>query len=460
MTIDYDLIIIGSTIEAITAADSAVKLGARVALIVEKNGQITSSRQEVYDQAWQYFKSSSNYKFGFQAIFEEMLSIINEQKYHQLAVIGVDVIFGKPKFCRLPKLALIVDNRKITSISYLIATSTYNIIPEIDGINRINYLTPNYFYQQGNHELTAQNVTIIGDSLAAIKLANHLCQLGKNVTLLASKSKLLPYEDEEISFHLQATLESLGVLVLTNEIATQVKEFDQTKWIQFGNKAIETEQIVIATSHKKPHTSGLNLEEMGVKITSSKIKVNSKLQTTNSQIYAIGDVIGGHNNLDIAKYEAKIAVKNCLFFNAFKVNYDNLPYSLLSKPEIARVGLTQKQAQKMYGKDIRVIRCDYSQLPFAKITDNATGFAKLILSKDGLILGCHIIGKNAKEFVSTIALAKSKKIKLHQINSHLNCVFSHAEIISQLVEEWNQQKFEQNKFLKNLLETFFIWRRS
>lgn len=460
MTTDYDLVVIGATLEAITAAKSALELGARVALIVPSDSFPNAYAEEIYYQAWNYVNSSRQNNFNIQTTFSEMLSILTEQNYYQLAVMGVDIIFGKPNFFSTSKPYIVVNKRKLTAISYLIATSCHSFIPNIQGIEKVNYLIPEDIYQKENLEILPENIVIIGNSITAIKLAQQLNQIGKKITLLLPKKQILPYEDKEVSFLIQAVLEAEGIKIFTNSIVTQVRQIENSKWLQAGKQAIETDEIIITISSKKPNISGFNLESVGVKITKQGIKINQKLQTTNPRIYACGDVIGGYNLSHVAEYEAKIAVKNALFGNLCPINYNNLPYTIFTNPPIARVGFTEKQAQKYYGDKFQVIKSNYSQLPLAKITDNNTGFCKLILLPNGQILGGHLVGKNASELIGIIALAREKKIKLQKISEFINCSLTYSEIIKQTIHKWNENQLLKNKNLMSLLETFFIWRRS
>ena len=460
MVIDYDLIVIGGTPEAITAAERATQLGARVALVVEQNYDSTSHAEQVYNQAWNYIYSHQQNHGSTTAIFEEILLIITEQNYHKLAVAGVDVIFGKAEFCRLPQPGLIINNRKLRSPGYLLATSSRPVRPSIEGVDRIDYLTPKDIYIKENLIILPEKILIIGDSITAVKLAQELNILGKKITLLTFKKRLLPTEDLDSSFLIQAALEAEGIEIFTNCLVSQIRQIDNSKWVQAGDKAIETEEIIIATSLKKPNISGLNLEAVGVKSGKQGIKINKKLQTTNPQIYACGDVTGGYDLTNIAQYEAEIAVKNALFYPLFKIDYNYLPYNIFTEPQLARVGLTEVQAKKLYGDNIQIIKIPFQKLAAAKIANNTTGFCKFIVLPNGEILGAHLVGRNVAEIISTIALAMQNKIKLTKMAKLANPYLTYAEIINQAAQKWAGDRLSQNKTIINLLETFFIWRRS
>jgi pyruvate/2-oxoglutarate dehydrogenase complex dihydrolipoamide dehydrogenase (E3) component len=460
MVRDYDLIVIGGTPEAITAAEFANQLGARVALVIAQNDNYSSYLEQIYNHAWNYIYSHQQNQLSIKAIWIEMLSVIREQNYHQLAVAGVDVIFGQAEFCRLPYPGLIVNQRKLRSLAYLLAISSQVFIPFIEAINKVDYLTPEDIYQKEDLTVLPEKILVIGDNINAIQLARILNFLNKKVTLLAPKKQILPAEDLDSCFLIQAQLEAEGIQIFTNSPVSQIRQIEANKWVQAGNRAIETEEIIMATSLKKPNISGLNLGAVGVKLGKQGIKVNQKLQTTNPQIYACGDVGGGYNFPNIAEYEAKIAVKNALFYPLFEVNYNYLPYTIFTEPQLARVGLTEVQARKLYGDDIQIVKTPFQELDAASISNNSTGFAKFIVLPNGEILGVHLVGKNVAEIISIIALAGQNKLKLSTMAKLANPYLTYSEIINHIAQKWQGEHWTQNKLITNLLETFFIWRRS
>jgi pyruvate/2-oxoglutarate dehydrogenase complex dihydrolipoamide dehydrogenase (E3) component len=456
---DYDLIVIGNTPEGIIASEYACQLGARVALVslgtYENNQQLEIIYSQWVKSENSLFKNGLNLK----TIYEEILSICTAQNYYKLATLGVDIIEGKAEFCRLPQLALIVNQQKLRSSSYLITTSSQRVVPNIQGIEKVNFFTPPQIYQREDLTKLPENLVIIGDGIEGIILAQKLKNLGKKITLIVTKNQLLPREDQDISFFIQANLEAQGISILTNAQVTQIREFDGKKWIQAGDKALETDELIIATSEKKPNISGLNLENLGVKLSKTGVKVNQKLQTTNPKIYACGDVIGGYNCLNIAQYEAKIAVKNALFFPVYQVNYNYLPYTIFTEPNLARVGLTEKQARKLYGDNLEIINANFQDLELRNLSHNGVGLIKIILTKQGDILGCHLVGKNVGEFIGIVALAMQNKVKFGNLENLTNSYGTYSQIINTLARQWNSDHLLKNKLLKDLLETFFIWKR-
>ncbi|PSF38021.1 mercuric reductase [Aphanothece hegewaldii CCALA 016] len=472
MFVDYDLIVIGNTAEAIYAASRASNLKMRVALVEQSSKANIDRSEAIFGRTYTHFTNlfaqvnqvASNLDIKpnwqlIQAWTKEAETILSE--YHSLSLLaakGVDVISGIGEFCRLPYLGFIVDQRRLRSRTYLLATGSIFVQPNINGLENIDYLTVSQVWQKNTLDDLPENLTIIGETPGAIQLAQNLRRCGKQVTLLVESERLLPHEDSEISWLLQTQLEAEGIILFTRTPVTHVKSINGQKWLQAGNQAIETDEIIIAF-HPFPNLEGLNLQQVGVKVEPNGIYVNTKLQTTNPRIYACGSVLGGYCLPHIAQQEVNIILKNILFYPKFQVSYNHLPYCIFTEPPIARVGLSERQAKKQYGDKIRVIQQPYKINTQAQIIGQTTGFIKLILDQKGTILGGHIIGKQAEDIISAIALAIQHKIKIQSLAEFPLPSLTISEIIHQVALEYQSQSLQNNKTLLDLLETWLIWRR-
>ena len=413
-----------------------------------------------------------------------------------LASFGVDIISGNGEFCRLPHLGFVVNNRRLRARAYLIATGSCPEIPDIDGLETIRYCTPRDIWKYvdtSQHKVIGANLTdivpqetdkvtkpspqgkpenleetipfqlhknwlVVGSTPNAIELAQTLARLDCQVTLAVSEALIFPQEDSEASRLVQAQLEAEGIRVLTQSPVTQVRWIERKKWVQVGNRAIETDEILLATG-QTPNIESLNLAGVGVKFSRKGLKLNPKLQTTNPRIYACGDVIGGYQFEHIAEYEASIAIKNALFFPRWTVDYQGIPWAIFTDPTLARVGLTEAQARRRYGKNVWVVRQYFKTLDKAQILGETTGFCKLVLRRNGTILGGLIVGANADELIGAIALLIRHKIKVGSLAKMPQASPTMSEILYKTAQEWQRQQLKDNKMLQNLLEGFFNWRR-
>ncbi|MEW6495902.1 MAG: NAD(P)/FAD-dependent oxidoreductase [Cyanobacteriota bacterium] len=487
MTVEYDLIVIGGSRAGTYAALTAARLNARVALVEPpqfktnwlSSGDIyTSALTQIGRIAQQvrnfpqfgihYSTADSTEQRLFPAVqlseamewAQAVADTCSEQNSPAiLGSLGIDVITEAGEFCRRPHLGFVVSNRRLRSRAYLIATGSHPAIPDIDGLQAINYLTPAEICQPDFVQTLQGKWVVIGGSPLSIEIAQTLARLNCEVTLVTNTSQLLPTEDLEAQGLVQAQLEAEGIGVLTASPVTQVRRIEDKTWVQAGNHALEADKILLATGHQ-PNVEALNLEGVGVKYSSQGLELDDKLQTTNPRIYACGDVIGGYQFAHIAQYEASIALQNALFFPWFKVDYRPIPWAIFCDPQLARVGLTEAQARQRYGKDVFVVRQYFKTLFKAQLTGETTGFCKIVGRQNGEILGASIVGPDASEVIGAIALSIRQKIKVKALADlpHVSPTFS--EILHKTALEWQQQRRNRNKTLQNCLEGFFNLRRN
>ena len=474
MAVDYDLVIVGSSKVGIYAARKAALLQARVALVTQSelllpdNTVIGKAIAEIGQ--WNY--SLSNYA---STISTEVVSLAAAQKravkidravqtYNSLAdlaALGVDVIADKGEFCRLPQLAFETTKRKLRSRKFLIATGT-NFVPEFDSQqDNKEYLTLDELWQT-DFAYLGQKIIVVGGDPAALELAQTLVRFQKDVTLVTPQPRILPHEDAEVVLLLQAQLEAEGIKIYTNAPASQIKTIDGQKWLQAGDRALNGEQIIIA-DYRQPNIAGLNLKGVGVKCDRKRIHVNRQLRTSNPDIYACGDVIGGYSLPTMAQHEANIVLKNTLFLPFYRTNYNSLPWTIATVPNFARVGLTTKQAQAQYD-DLYIVREYIADLDRAQISNCTTGMCKLLVRKNGEIVGCSLIGDRAEELIVSVSLMIRHKIKLYSnpmkgLTSASVAVYpSMSEIWQRAGDNFYRQKLQRSQLL-NRLRSWHSWRK-
>ncbi|BBD69601.1 pyridine nucleotide-disulfide oxidoreductase dimerization region [Nostoc commune NIES-4072] len=481
MTIDYDVVIIGGSLAAYHAALAATQLRATVALVEPKGDYGFTHHHTLTEIGKLAQKLNDAASFGIHATHadtseecnismawqEAMLYAqcvaSNLKEQHSPAILaasGVDIIVGSGQFQSSPQLAFAVNNRLLRARTYLLASGSRPEIPDIEGLQATGYLTLSNIWQSLQRGTLPKNLVIIGGIPQSIEIAQTLARFGCSVTLVVKHPYVLPNIDPEIAILLQAQLEVEGVRVFTERPVTQVRLIEDKKWIQAGDKAIETDEILVATG-QQPNLESLNLATVGVKWHRRSLVVNDKLQTTNHRIYACGDVIGGYDFANIANYEAKIALNNALFFPRLRVDYRFIPWAMFSVPMMAQVGLTETQAKRQFCQDeVLVLRQYFKTVAAAQLRDETTGICKLIVLENGEILGAAILGAEAGELINLIALAMSQKIKIKDL-ANLSPVYpSFSEILEQAAREWSKQRLNSNIALQEFLEGFFHFRRN
>lgn len=485
MSVDYDLVILGGSAAGVSAAVTAASLlNARVAL-VEPHSELEPGSREcglmALHQVSEFRESISQaQRLGWIGETEQGAEFrLNTQLFDRpirwasevlttasqwqspsvLSGLGIDVIHAEGEFCQEPRLSVVANGRILRSRRYLIATESRWATAKIDGLARVGYLTPEtlgYWVKKG--QAIPDNFVIIGNDPKGVELAQILARFGSSVTLITSRSQILPSEDPEISRWVQAQLEAEGVRILTQTQVTQVRKIQGKKWVQAGDRAIETDEILLtmATVSNLKH---LNLEAAGVHCDRGKLLTNTKLQTTNPRIYACGDALGGYSLDSVSQYEAKIAVKNALLLPLFSVNYQSIPWSIGIDPPLARVGYTEPQARSRYGSDVVIFKHYFQALFEAQAQGKTTGFCKAIVRQNGAILGVHIWGACAEELISPFALAIQQKLTLDAIADLVPISHSFSEIYHHLGTAWCRHRQQKNRVWQNCFKTWHNWQR-
>ncbi|WGV23553.1 dihydrolipoyl dehydrogenase family protein [Halotia branconii] len=473
MTIDYDVVIIGGSLAGRYAALVATQLHATVALVeppinsrflhhhaMSEIGKLAQSLNHATDFGIHATQTSIAWQEAMLYTRSVVSNIQQQSSPATLAALGVDVIFGSGQFQSSPHLAFTVNDRLLKARTYLLASGSRSAIPDIAGLSTTGYLTLSNIWQSLKEPTLPKNWVIIGGVPQSIEIAQILARLDCKVTLVVESLHILPYADPEIALLLQAQLEVDGVRLLTQTVVTQVMRIEHKKWIQAGDKAIEADEILVATG-QQPNVEFLNLAAVGVKWRRHRLVVNNKLQTTNRRIYACGDVIGGYDFVNVANYEARIALKNALFFPRFQVNYRCIPWAIFPHPMLAEVGLTEAQAKRQFKRDqVLILRQYYKSVAAAQLRDETTGICKLIVLKNGEILGASILGAEAGELINLIAFAMSQKISVKHLANLASVYPSFSEILEQAAREWSNYKLNNKIALQDFLEGFFHFRRN
>lgn len=489
MSFDYDLVIIGSSLEGIYAARKAVLLQARVALVTQSVDDYLDLDSFVYRRCLQEITNSfTKFNSNRWGVFSDNFAvstlslqtiknaadlikenIIAENSLAELAVLGVDVIYGQGEFCRLPRQAFLVNKRYLRSRNFLLATGNkYTIKSEQSDYQTLpnNCFTPDTIWQQNSDNFPNSLVIIGGYDYSSLELAQGLSLLGKKITFITSNQQLLPKESTAANRLFIAQFAADNIQLFTNSLVKNISSFGNKIKLQIKNKQLETEAIIFA-NNKEPNITGLNLAGVKVKYSQQGIFINKKLQTSNKDIYACGSLLAKNDSIQTAQYEADIALKNILSFPLFKVDYSSLAKAVLTQPNLASVGLTkitdltEKEKQKIY-----LITRHFKSIPAAQVAVATRGWCQVIVKENGEILGCTIICDRAVELINIISLMMSHKIKFSRnpIRGLLKqeipyIVPSFSEIFNQIAIDFHLQKLQRDRGLKRRLETWFSWRK-
>ena len=327
--------------------------------------------------------------------------------------LGVHVIEAAGSF--VDKRTVRAGDYEIKARRIIISTGSSPALPPIEGLPDVPHFTNETIFEKTE---IPEHLIVIGGGPIGMELAQAHRRLGSKVTVLEAFTALAK-DDPELTAVVIEQLKADGIDIREGIKITSLEKTDDgiRANLEVDGKAetLDGSHLLVAAG-RKPNLDGLNLEAAGVKYDRRGIEVNAKLKTSNSRVYAIGDVAGGLQFTHVANYHAGLVIRNALFRMPVKVNTDIIPWVTFTDPELAHVGLTEAEAQKRHG-DIRVLRWPYGENDRAQSERATGGFVKVVTNKKGRILGASIVGAHAGELILVWALAVTKKMKIGAMTS-------------------------------------------
>jgi dihydrolipoamide dehydrogenase len=281
-----------------------------------------------------------------------------------------------------------------------------------------------------------KNFIVIGGGYIGLEMGSVWSRLGSNVTVLEYLDHITPGMDKEISSEFMKILTKQGLKFKLNSKVTSVVNRDSQVEVIFTNNETSKEEKILADKvlvsvGRKPYTEGLNLTKMEIKKDKQgRIEVNEKLQTSISNIYAIGDVIKGPMLAHKAEEEG-IAVAEIVAGQAGHVNYDIIPGVIYTSPEVAVVGKTEEQLKKE-DVDYKVGKFPFLANSRAKVNNETDGFVKILAdSKTDRVLGVHMIGPHTGDMIAEMALAMEFGASAEDIARTCHAHPTHTEAVKE-----------------------------
>ena len=265
-----------------------------------------------------------------------------------------------------------------------------------------------------------KSIVIIGGGVIGIEFAQIFNRMGVDVTVVEMLPHILPYEDEALSGMLEGLLKEEGINFFTKTQVEEIMEHNGKKRVRFGQSEKEADLVLNAVG-RTPYTEGLGADGIGLKMKKGTILVNEYLETNVSGVYAVGDVIGNYMLAHVATSEGEHAAQNALG-NQTAMDYSAVPRCVYSSPELASVGLTEKEAKEKYGK-VKIGKFPFDSSGKALILGDMGGMVKIIAEPNGKkIVGVHMLGPHATDLIAeaTLGIQMSASIDdlAHTIHPH------------------------------------------
>ena len=477
----YNIVVIGAgTAGLVTAAVSAA-IGAKVALIerhlmggdclnvgcVPSKGVIRASR------AWAEVSQASEFglqipegiKRDFGAAMARMRKlrarISHTDSAKRFKELGVDVFIGEGRFTSADTVA--VGGKTLQFSKAAICTGARAAAPPIQGLEEAGYLTNETIFSLT--ELPPR-LAVIGAGPIGCEMAQSFSRFGSQVCLFERTTHILPREDADAAEIVQGRMAKDGVCFVFDSHVTRVETRGKEKIICYdmngGQQELVVDEILVGIG-RAPNVEHLGLETVGVDFdTRSGVKVNNKLQTTNSKIYAAGDICFPFKFTHTADAMAQIVIQNALFPHPFGLGYAStdsliIPWCTYTEPEIAHVGLYEQDAISK-GLNVDTFTFKLDEVDRAILDGEDDGFARVHVKKGtDTIVGATIVAANAGDMISEFTLAMKAGVGLSTITGTIHPYPTQAEVIKKVANAWRKTTFTEGK--KNLLSKLFHWTR-
>lgn len=466
----YHLVVIGGGTAGLVSAAGAAGLGARVAMIERRllggdclnYGCVPSKAVIRAARAWQDARTAEE-RFGgptvagegdFGQVMERMRAlragISRHDSAQRFSDLGVDVFIGDGRFTSPDTIE--VAGATLNFRRAIVATGGHPFVPPIPGCDEDSVFTNENIFS-----LTAlpPRLGVVGAGPIGCELAQSFARFGSHVTLFDLAPQILIREDPDAAKVIEEALVRDGVELRTGVQIGKVESANGVRTVHFeqNGESFETpvDALLMAVG-RAPNVEGLGLEEAGIAFNRKGIEVDDRLRTSNKKVFAVGDVASRYQFTHTADALARIAIQNSLFFGRAKASDLVIPWCTYTSPEIAHVGLYEKDAVDQ-GIEIDTLTLPMSDNDRAVLEGADEGFLRVHLAKGkDRILGATLVSDHAGDLLGELSLAATTGVGLGRIAGVIHAYPTQAEIIKRAGDTWRRGKL--TPLVKRLFEIF------
>lgn len=426
---NVDICVIGAGSGGLSVAAGAVQMGASVALFerakmggdclnygcVPSKALLAAGHAAAhYGHTSQFGVAGGSADVDFAAVNDHVHGVIAGIAPHdsveRFEDLGVEVYQEGARFSG-PREVIGENGTKVRARRFVIATGSSPAVPPIPGLDAVDYLTNETVF---NLRERPEHLIVVGGGPIGLEMAQAHRQLGSKVTVLEAMQIMGP-DDRDLVAVVRARLEGEGISIHEGAKVVSVAAADGGVTVACEHEGRSFEVAgshILVAAGRAPNLSDLNLDAAGIVHDKRGIEVDARLRTTNKRVFAVGDVAGKYQFTHIAGYHAGIVIRNILFRLPAKLNYDAVPWVTYTDPELANVGMTEKDAREAYGDDVRVLTAEFAENDRARTERRTDGLVKAVVGRKGRILGAGIVGPHAGEIIQPWILAISQRMKI------------------------------------------------
>ena len=411
---NYDIIIIGFGKAGKTLAAKAANIGKKVALI-EKSpemyggtciniGCIPTKKLAVLSKDAKFYTDKKAYFKEAIAKKDTLIKALRAKNYAMLNDnANIDVIDGKASFVNKNTIKVLKSSGETIEIS------APKIVINTGSRDKVLYIPIESSKVYTSKELLdiselPERLVIVGSGFIGLEFASMFANFGSKVSILVRKNEFLPSEDDDVRQSLKSMLETQGVEIILGATPLNIKEDVLTYEKDGKNETVKADAFLLATG-REANTGELNLDAADIKTDARKnIIVNEYLQTTNGDVYAVGDVKGGELFTYISLDDFRIVFSHLFANKERSVNNRSIHANVLfTDIPLAKIGLSEKEALEL--KNVKILKIPLSSVPNAKILGQEAGFLKAVVNcENGAILGAAFHCPNSHELINELAL--------------------------------------------------------
>ncbi|WP_324753155.1 dihydrolipoyl dehydrogenase family protein [Roseovarius sp. Pro17] len=425
--IETDILVIGAGSGGLSVASGAVQMGARVVLLEgHKMGgdclnygcvpskALIASGKAAYAQAHasQYGVADVvpdvDYAAAKDHVADVIATIAPNDSVERFEGLGVQVISEYGEF--ISDTEVQAGDTVIKARRIVIATGSSPLVPPIPGLDKVPYLTNETLFDLRERP---DHLLIVGGGPIGMEMAQAHRRLGCKVTVIQG-SKVLANDDPETVAIVMDTLREEGVEIAEGALAAEIRGKAGAIEVKTKDGRIFKGSHLLIAVGRKSNVDRLNLDRAGIETTKRGIKVDDRLKTTNSRVYAIGDVAGGLQFTHVAGYHAGIVIRSAVLGLPAKAKTSHIPWTTYTAPELAQVGMTEAEAREAHGDKPEVVRFEYEDNDRAIAERKTKGLIKVMVLR-GRPIGASIVGAQAGELIGLWALALANDMKMSQI---------------------------------------------
>ncbi len=456
----YNLVVVGAGAGGLVSAAGAAGVGARVALIeshllggdclnvgcVPSKALLRCAKTAaaVRNASSCGIKIEGGVSVDFGRIMERMRRLRasiapNDSARRFTDQLGIDVFLGRAKFTG--KNTVEVNGKTLNFSKAVIATGGTAAIPNIPGLEDIPYVTNATIF---NLTKLPRRMGVIGAGPIGLEMAQAFQRFGAEVTVFSRSGEILPKEDREAAKIVEDSMRRDGVKFEFNVNYSHVESLNAHGPMRIaldgGKKSLDFDALLVATG-RKPAVSGLGLDMAGVDYDERMgVTVNDMLQTSNPNVYAVGDVASNFQFTHVADFMARLVIRNALFFGRDRFSKLLIPWATYTDPEVAHVGLYESDLRRQ-NIEFATHKREFAEVDRAIVDEETEGFVKIHTKKGtDQILGATIVGAHAGDMISEITVAMHGGMGLGRLASVIHPYPTAAEAIRQCGDAYNRAR--------------------